>query len=103
MQASVIQWLDQVGWATFRYSAWAFVLLNGAGLAMVIWKRDRAMVNRWTSRFLAVDLLLLGAGLGVPIVTFGLRTLVAAVPSSMARPVNLDGTAELSPEAPARP
>ena len=76
MQSVVVGWLDNVGSMAFSLSAWAFVLLNGAGIALVAWKRDRDMVNRWTSRFLAVNLLLLGTGLGVPAVTMALRTAV---------------------------
>ncbi len=79
MAAVVVEWLDRIGKTAFTYSAWSFVLLNGFGIAMVALKRDRAMVNRWTSRFLAVNGLLLGTGLGVPIVTMAMRSAIVAI------------------------
>jgi len=79
MQMAVVQWLDQLGSTAFTFSAWAFVLLNGYGVAMVAWRRDRAMVNRWTSRFLAANLLLLGVGLGVPTMTLAVRTAIVTL------------------------
>lgn len=79
MQSTMISWLDNVGSLAFTVSAWAFVALNGLALAMFAWKRDRAMVNRWTSGFLAVNLVLLSTGLGVPLLTFTARTALVAV------------------------
>lgn len=79
MQSTVVSWLDGVGALAFTVSAWAFVGLNAFALAVLAWKRDRALVNRWTSGFLAVNLVLLGTGLGVPLLTFTARTALVAV------------------------
>lgn len=92
MLEAVMSWLQSVGTKAFVWSALAFVVLNGAGLAMFLATRDRTLVNRWTSRFLAANLVLLGTGLGVPLATFAarsaLRTLSPAfgVLSTSARP-----------------
>ncbi len=79
MQAEIVAWLDRLGSTAFTFSAWAFVILNAAGVAVVAWKRDRAMVNRWTSRFLAANLLLLGSGLGVPVAAMAVRSAIVTL------------------------
>jgi hypothetical protein len=87
MQTAVVDWLDHVGSAAFTMSAWAFVILNGAGVAVLTWKRDRSLVNRWTSRFLAVNLMLLGMGLGIPVAAMAVRTAIAVLlPAVQMRP-----------------
>ncbi|HSA56806.1 MAG TPA: hypothetical protein VLE53_13935 [Gemmatimonadaceae bacterium] len=78
MQSTVVSWLDSVGSLAFTVSAWAFLALNGFAVAVLAWKRDRALVNRWTSGFLAVNLILLGTGLGIPLATFTARTALVA-------------------------
>jgi hypothetical protein len=92
MLDTTVSWLDSMGSLAFTLSAWSFVGLNGFALAVLAWTRNRALVNRWTSAFLAVNLVLLGTGLGVPLATFATRTaLVALSPAlsvlSPARPV----------------
>lgn len=74
MLDAVVSWLENVGTTAFTWSALAFVVLNGAGVALFLARRDRALVNRWTSRFLAANLVLLGTGLGVPLATLAART-----------------------------
>jgi hypothetical protein len=79
MLATLTAWLDGVGSTAFTLSAAAFVLLNATGLAAVFLTRDRGLVNRWTSRFLAANLILLGTGLGIPLVSLAARSVIAAV------------------------
>ena len=79
MQSTMVSWLDSTGSLAFTVSAWAFIALNGFALAVFAWKRDRALVNRYTTAFLAVNLVLLGTGLGVPLLTFTARTALLAV------------------------
>lgn len=74
MLDAAVTWLENVGTTAFAWSALAFVVLNGAGVALFLARRDRAVVNRWTSRFLAANLVLLGTGLGVPLATLAART-----------------------------
>ena len=78
MESSILSWLAAVGSTAFKWSAIAFVLVNGAALAALAYNRDRALVNRWTGRVLAVDLLLAGTGIGVPLFTSVSRLAVAA-------------------------
>jgi hypothetical protein len=93
MQAETVAWLDGLGSTAFTISAWAFLILNAAGVAVVAWKRDRAMVNRWTSRFLAANLLLLGSGLGVPVAALAIRsTIVTLSPALSLRARSSDKT-----------
>ena len=73
----------------FRLSAIAFLLVNGAAAAAFMLTRNRHLVNRWTSRLFALDLLLLGAGVGVPAVASAMRLVVSAVSSSRALPVKV--------------
>ncbi|MFN8582064.1 MAG: hypothetical protein U0163_13965 [Gemmatimonadaceae bacterium] len=43
-----------------------FVLMNSAAIAVLAVKRDYGLVNRWTSRLLAANLLLLGTDSASP-------------------------------------
>jgi len=80
---AVIQWLDGLRGTAFAVSATLFLLVNGAALAAFVLKRDRALVNRWTGRVLAANVLLLGTGVGLPLVTWVARSaLVAFAPST---------------------
>ena len=87
MESTVLDWLAGVGAAAFRWSALAFLVINGVAIAALILTRDRALVNRWTGRILAVNLVLAGTGLGVPLVTAVTRLAVAAVLPGGARRV----------------
>jgi uncharacterized membrane protein len=79
MQLTIVDWLDRVGSTAFAVSAWAFVLVNGVALLVLLRRRDARLVNRWTSTFLAGNLVLLGVGLGVPLVTLAARTAIVAL------------------------
>ncbi len=74
------------GTTVFRLAAVAFLVLNGAAITAVFLTRNRELVNRWTGRVLAANLLLLGVGLGTPAVTFCLKMVVQAVSSSQPTP-----------------
>jgi ABC-type molybdate transport system permease subunit len=76
---NVLEWLGGVGATAFRWSALAFVILNGAAIAAVILTRDRSLVNRWTGRLLAANLLLAGTGIGIPLLTTVTRLAMAMV------------------------
>ena len=73
MQADILAMLSGVGSWTLRTALILFVLLNGTAVALVAIRRDRTMVNRWTSRWLAANIALLGAGAGIPLLTGLLR------------------------------
>ncbi len=83
MQNTLLEWLARTGSQVFTVAAWLFVLVNGAAFAAVWITRDRTLVNRWTGRLLAVNVALLGAGLGVPLLTSVARLAITAVSPSM--------------------
>jgi hypothetical protein len=76
---NVAQWLDSIGSRAFSLSATLFVLMNGAAVAVIAVRRDRQFVNRWTSRILAANLLLVGTGVGIPIAALLARSAVMAM------------------------
>lgn len=71
--------LGTFGSTVFKWSAVVFLLANGLALAGVLVTRNRELVNRWTPRLVALDLLLVGAGLGVPAVTYCMKAVVSIV------------------------
>ena len=79
MEATIVQWLSDFGTKVFLWSMGLFVVINGVAAVVYLVRRDRTQVNRWTSRILAADLLLVGAGVGVPIVTTLTKLTVNAI------------------------
>ena len=61
--------LSSLSSKVFWFAAICFVLLNGAALAAFLLTRNRRLVDQWTPKLVAADALLLGAGLGVPLVS----------------------------------
>ncbi len=84
METAIVEWLSNFGSMVFAWSLGIFLVVNGVAAVAFFVLRDRAQVNRWTSRILAVDLLLVGSGVGVPIVTTMARLTVTAVSSAFA-------------------
>lgn len=87
MLDTIVLWLDQIGSEVFWGSVVALVLVDVAAMAVVMQTRSRAIVNRWTGRVLAVNLLLLGAGLGVPAAAFTLKLAASALLPSVSASV----------------
>ncbi len=83
MENALLEWLARTGSQVFTVAAWGFVLVNGAAIAAVFVTRDRTLVNRWTGRLLAANLVLVGAGLGVPLMTSVARLAITAVSPSI--------------------
>jgi len=79
MLETTVLWLDQVSTTVFWTCAAGLVLIDLAAVAVVMQTRSRDLVNRWTGRILAANLLLLGAGLGVPAAAFTLKLAARAV------------------------
>jgi hypothetical protein len=84
METAAVSFLDSLGSTVFRIAAICFVALNGAAAVTVVMTRSRRIVDAWVPRLLAVDAVLLGAGLGVPLVAglakMGVRALATIVP-----------------------
>jgi len=79
MLDTTVLWLDQVSTQVFWVCAAGLVVIDLAAVVVVIGTRSRELVNRWTGRILAVNLLLLGAGLGVPAAAFTLKLAARSV------------------------
>ena len=102
MLDSVVPWLDQVSSQAFWTSAMALVAIDLVAVAAVMQTRSRALVNRWTGPVLAANLLLLGAGLGVPVAAFAAKAVANAVAPSIAASATATAK-DAQPEAPPAP
>lgn len=69
MEESTIAFLSALSNTVFRLSAVIFLLVNSAAIAAFTMTRSRHLVNAWTARVLTIDAVLLGAGLGVPLLS----------------------------------
>lgn len=97
-------WLDGAGARVFALCTTLFVVMNAGAIALVFVKRDRGIVNRWTARWLAANMVLLGAGLGVPAAAKVVRVTVAAlsVPRTLTPPSEDAAEGPVRPDAPPR-
>jgi hypothetical protein len=82
LEAAVFDWIDGVTGAVVRVSVVLFVAVNAVAVARITATRDRSLVQRWTSPLLAVNLVLLGAGLGTPLLAGMAKFAVRAVAST---------------------
>jgi predicted membrane-bound mannosyltransferase len=82
MEQSVVSWLGQVGWNAFVWSLGGLILLNGAAIALWIWRKDRDLVHRYVAPWLAANALLIMMGVGVPAVASAGRLIVLATSNS---------------------
>lgn len=94
METTVLDWLAAVGSAAFRWSAAAFLLLNGTAIALLVLRRDRALVNQWTGRILAANLVLVGTGVGVPLIAAASRLAISVVTPARATLIPVIGSDE---------
>jgi hypothetical protein len=76
---SVSHFLDSLGSTVFRLAAIAFVLINGAAIAVFAMSRSRRLVDDWTRRIVTIDAVLLGTGLGVPLLAAGAKLGIKAL------------------------
>jgi hypothetical protein len=79
MEAAILAWLQGVAIRAFGISLFLLLAIDGAFALILLAKRDREIVNRWTSRVLAVNLVLAGTGVGVPMLALGSRVAVRAI------------------------
>ncbi len=69
MLDSLAAFLDGVSTKVFWFAVTCFVVINGAALAAFAVSRSRRLVDEWTPKLVAVDAMVLGAGLGIPLVS----------------------------------
>lgn len=79
MEAAILAWLHDVALRAFGLSLFLLLAFDAAFALVLFATRDRAIVNRWTSRVLAVNLMLVGTGIGVPMLALGSRVVVQMV------------------------
>jgi hypothetical protein len=79
MEAAILAWLQDLAIRAFGMSLFLLLAIDGAYAVVLLATRDRAIVNRWTSRVLAVNLVLAGTGIGVPVLALGSHLAVRAV------------------------
>ena len=79
MEAAILAWLHDVAIRAFGLSLFVMLAINGVFAVIVLVTKDREIVNRWTSRILAANLVLAGTGIGVPVLALGSRVAVRAV------------------------
>jgi len=80
---SIAQTLGQIGSWTFWTCIAVLAAIDLVAIAVVIQTRSRELVNRWTGRLVAANLLLLGTGLGVPATAYLARSVVLVVAPSV--------------------
>lgn len=71
--------LSRLGWAAFTLAFGSWLLLNGGAALLLWWKRDCALVQRYTSWWVALNVLLLAIGVGVPAMTAAAQLAVRAL------------------------
>jgi hypothetical protein len=79
MEAAILAWLENVAIRAFGLSLFLLLAVDLTFAVILLATRDREIVNRWTSRVLAVNLMLAGTGVGVPMLALGSRVAVRAI------------------------
>ena len=79
MEAAILAWLQDLAIRAFGISLFLLLAIDGAFALILFATRDRGIVNRWTSRVLAANLVLAGTGVGVPVLALGSRVAVRVV------------------------
>ena len=82
MGAEILDWLTGVSSTIVRLSLFLFVAVNVAAAGAFFARRDRAVVQKWTAPWLAANAILIGAGLGTPMLV-GLTKLAIAAFTGM--------------------
>jgi hypothetical protein len=81
MESTAVSFLESLGSTVFRFAAICFLAINGAAAVAVVMTRSRRIVDSWIPRVLVADAILLGAGLGVPLVAglakYGVKAIAA--------------------------
>ena len=79
MEAAILAWLQELAIRAFGLSLFLLLAIDGAFALVLFATRDRVLVNRWTSRVLAMNLLLAGTGIGVPVLALSSRVAVRLI------------------------
>ena len=79
METNIVNFLSSLSSTVFRVAAICFVLVNGAAIAGFALSRNRRLVDGWTRRIVTIDAVLLGAGLGIPLLAAAAKLGVRAL------------------------
>ena len=82
MKADLIAWLDGVSHTAVWWALVLFCVVNAVGILAVVIRRDRALVDRWTPRWLAANFVALALGAGGPLLIGGLKLALSLLPDS---------------------
>ena len=69
MSDTIVGFLSSLSSTVFRLAAICFILVNGVAIAAFALTRSRRLIDSWTPRIVTIDAVLLGAGLGVPLLS----------------------------------
>lgn len=84
MDLTIVSILDSVRGVAITLAIGGFVVVNGVAAVAFLGTRSRAMVQKWTSPWLAANLLLLGVGAGVPLAAGICKSVVQAIAPALA-------------------
>ena len=104
MESAILAWLQNLAIRAFGISLFLLLAINGAFALVLFVTHDREIVNRWTSRVLAANLMLAGTGVGVPVLALGSRLVVRAVAPLIPNPpgVYINADDDREPRLPTR-
>jgi len=73
MEAGIVGFLNTLSSFVFRVALVSFLLVNGAAIVAFALTRSRRVIDTWTPRIVSLDAILLGAGLGIPLLAGAAR------------------------------
>jgi hypothetical protein len=76
---SLVHWLDRTGPLVFWTCAITLLTVDGAAIAAFVATKSRALVNRWSLPLVIANVLLVGAGAGIPAAMYVTKVAVRAV------------------------
>jgi shikimate kinase len=86
MEPTVVSALEAIRQGAFTLSLWAFAAVNLTAAAVVVFTRNRSLVQRFTSPWLAANIILLGTGVGVPLAAGLAKSVVEVVGTAVVQP-----------------
>ncbi|WP_373060807.1 hypothetical protein [Gemmatimonas sp.] len=81
MDITALSWLQRIGWSAFTWALASVLLVNAVAFCAFLWKREKSLVNAWTGPVVAMNIVLVAIGLGVPMVTSAARLAILGIRS----------------------
>jgi hypothetical protein len=82
MESELGQSLTNLSSRVFSLAVVLLLVVNGGAALAVLTTKSRDLVNRWTGRYVAANVAILGLGMGIPLVAQVMRLVVNAVAAS---------------------